>query len=133
MTPLTLTLLPDLLAICRLPPDAPLPEPPDGGSFWSVTRTREEISLVLADDAAPAGWQAERGWRGLKVEGPLAFELTGILASLAGPLAKAGVSLFALSTYDTDYVLVKENDLSQAIATLQTGGHTVVGRTTEAQ
>jgi len=124
MKSLTLALLPDRLAVCRLPPDAPLPAE-TGGSLWSVTRTRGELSLVLAEDAVRDGWKAERGWRGLEVKGPLDFSLTGILASLATPLAEARVSLFAVSTYDTDYVLVREADLERAIEALRGAGHTV--------
>ncbi|HSN87420.1 MAG TPA: ACT domain-containing protein [Thermoanaerobaculia bacterium] len=124
MKSLTLALLPDRLAVCRLPPEAPLPTE-TGGSLWSVTRTRAELSLVLAEDAVRDGWKAERGWRCLEVKGPLDFSLTGILASLATPLAEAGVSLFAVSTYDTDYVLVREESLDRAIRALRDAGHQV--------
>src|SRR5688572_24954456 len=102
---LSLSVMPDRLAICRLPPDAALPAPPAGGGLWSVTRTAEEISLVLPDEERHPDWKAEPGWRALRVDGTLDFALTGILSSLAAPLAAAGVSLFAISTYDTDYVL----------------------------
>lgn len=122
---LSLSLLPDRLAICRLPPDAALPVPPAGGGLWSVTRTAEELSIVLPDEARHPDWKAEPGWRALRVAGTLDFSLTGILASLAAPLAAAGVSLFAVSTWDTDYVLVRERDLEKATAALETEGHTV--------
>ncbi len=123
---LSLTILPERLAICRLPPEEALPERPPRARFWSVTRTEEELSIVLPEEYAPAGSRAETGWRGLKVEGPLDFDTPGILASLALPLAKAGISIFALSTYDTDYILVKEKDLEKAKRALRANGHTLL-------
>jgi hypothetical protein len=125
MKSLILALLPDRLAICRLPPDAPLPPEPPGGPLWSVTRTPHELSLVLAENAVQEDWKAERGWRCLAVEGPLDFSLVGIMASLSAPLAEARVSLFAVSTYDTDYVLVREENLERAIEALRGAGHRV--------
>jgi hypothetical protein len=122
---LSLNILPERLAICRLPPDAPLPEPPSYASFWSATRTEEELAIVLPEEAAPAGCKIEKGWRCFKVLGPLDFGLTGILASLATSLAEAGVSIFAISTYDTDYILVKEENLEKAKQALQASGHSV--------
>jgi hypothetical protein len=122
---LSLYILPGRLAVCRLPPDAPLPRPPSNANFWSVTRTEEELTVVLPDKAAPAGWQAEMGWRCFKVLGPLDFALTGILASLVTSLAEAGVPIFAVSTYDTDYILVKEENLEKAKQALLASGHSV--------
>ena len=121
---LSLTILPERLAICRLPLDAAIPECPPQARFWSVTRTTEELSIVLPEESVSPGWQAETGWRGLKVQGPLDFDLTGILASLVEPLAGAGVSIFAISTYDTDYILVREKDLEKAKRVLMASGHT---------
>ena len=119
-TRLTLTLLPDRLAVCRLAPDAALPPwlAWDGGLI-SLTRTADELSIVCAEERVPGDVQAERGWRAFKVLGPLDFALTGILAGLAAPLAEAGISLFALSTYDTDYILVRAADLERALAALR--------------
>jgi hypothetical protein len=122
--PLSLHVLPERLAVCRLPPDAPVPAPLSRG-FWSATRTQDELSVVLPEAEARPEWKAERGWRGFAVAGPLDFSLTGILASIASPLAAAGVSLFALSTYDTDYVLVREADLERAAQALREAGHAV--------
>jgi uncharacterized protein len=122
---LSLSVLPDRLAICRLPPESALPEPPAGGGLWSVTRTADELSLVLPESARRPDWQAETGWRSFVVDGTLDFSLTGVMASLATPLAEAGVSLFAISTYDTDYLLVREKDLERATAVLAAAGHTV--------
>lgn len=126
MDSLTLSILPGRLAVCRLPPDALVPERPVSACFWSVTRSDDELSLVLPEETAPAGSVVEPGWRCLKVRGPLDFGLTGILASLASPLAEAGVSIFALSTYDTDYILIKENDLEKTKQVLTANGHTIV-------
>ena len=124
MPSLSLTLLPDRLAVCRLDPDAVTPEPAAAG-FWSVTRTSSELSVVVAEAAVEVGWRAERGWRVLEVAGPLDFALTGILLSLVRPLADAGVPVFAISTFDTDYLLVKEADLAPAITALTGAGHAV--------
>jgi hypothetical protein len=119
---LPLTILPGRLAVCRLAPDAAVPSWVNG-PLTAITRTPEELSIVCAQERVPPGIQAEAGWRALKVAGPLDFGLTGILASLAGPLAAAGISIFALSTYDTDYLLVKEENLEQAERTLRAAGH----------
>lgn len=128
--PLSLTVLPYELAICRLPPDTRLPAWMDGLPFYSLTRAEEELSIVCPVDAIPPDIQAasivERGWRALKVAGPLDFSLTGVLASLAGPLAGAGISIFAISTFDTDYLLVRSETLEKAIQVLEESGHTVI-------
>jgi uncharacterized protein len=116
-----LTLLPATYAIWKLPATAPLPQVP----FFAAIRTGEELSLVTEDALAPNGVSCERGWRALKVAGPLDFALTGVLAALAVPLAQAGIPIFALSTFDTDYVLVKETQLTAAVAALEAAGHTV--------
>lgn len=100
-------MLPDTFAVCRLEPEAPLPAWAIQGAFFSLTRTAEELSLVVAQEQIPSEIASERDWKALKVEGPLDFALTGILVSLCAPLAEAGVSVFALSTYDTDYLLIK--------------------------
>jgi hypothetical protein len=122
---LLLTALSDLLAICRLDPGAALPDWAGGGRFVSITRTPAELSIVCAAHVVPAAIQAERDWRALQVAGPLDFTLTGILAALAQPLAEAGISIFALSTYDTDYLLVRAHALERAIAALTAAGHHV--------
>jgi hypothetical protein len=111
-------------AVCRLPADAPWPAP-GPGAFVSATRTAEELSIVCASAEAPAGARVEDGWRALKLEGPIPFEETGVMAGLAGALAGAGLSLFALSTFDTDYLLVKEKDLAAAVEALRRAGHAV--------
>lgn len=121
---LLLTLLPTRLAVCRLDAQAPLPPWPRG-ELVALTRTADELSIVCAEECVPPGIQIEAGWRALKVAGPLDFSLTGILAALAAPLAAAKISIFALSTYDTDYVLVKEVHLADAIRVLSQVGHRI--------
>jgi uncharacterized protein len=94
-------------AVCRFPSDAAIPVTM-GASFISVTRTADELSIVCPADHVPQNIRCEAPWTCFKLEGPFAFTLTGVLASFLDPLAKAGVSIFAVSTFDTDYVLVKQ-------------------------
>lgn len=110
-----LELLPGNFSVCRLPAGAPLPR-----DFFSVTRTGEELSVVCLEGKEPVGARVETGWRCFRVAGTLDFALTGILSSIAAPLATAGVSIFAVSTFDTDYVLVR--DLPGARAALLAAG-----------
>lgn len=128
---LNLLILADTLAICRLEKDAAIPDWAMTGSFVSTTRTAEELSIVCPQIQVPAVMKREEGWRCIKVRGPLDFSLTGILASLTTPLAKAGISVFAISTYDTDYLLVKEENLEKAIEILVTKGHRVQKNSSE--
>ncbi len=122
---LTLSLLHATFAICRLDGDADIPEWALTGSFFSITRTQDELSIVCDQSNVPEGIPCDKGWRCLRVEGPLDLSLTGILSSLAAPLAHAGISIFAMSTYETDYVMVKEKDLDRAILVLSQEGHQV--------
>ncbi len=105
---MTLDVLPGGYAICRLSANAAVPSWTAGGAFASVTRSSSELSIVCASDAVPPDVQAQRGYRGLAVRGPLDFSLVGIMATLAGVLAAASVSIFVVSTYDTDYLFVRE-------------------------
>lgn len=115
---LTLSVLPLSLAVSRLDASLPIPAWAAGGEFFSITRTDEELSIVCPEAQVPSEVKSERGWKALKVEGPLDFGLTGILSSLALPLANAKVSIFSLSTYDTDYILVKKENLDKAVEVL---------------
>lgn len=124
MKTLSLDLLPDRLAVCRLDPGSPLPEAPAHG-LWSLTRTPDEISVVLPESAAQPAWRVEGGWRCFRVAGPLDFSLTGVMASLSRPLAEAGIPIFVLSTFDTDYLLVKEERLERAREVLVQAGHEI--------
>lgn len=115
-------------AITRLPARADLPKElprPAGSALVSVTVTADEVSVVSPAELAPGAGRTRAGWRLLTVRGPLEFTMTGILASVAGALAAAGVSLFAVSTFDTDHVLVQDNDLDRAVEALRQAGHHV--------
>lgn len=124
--PLGLQLLPGNLAVCRLEPDCPVPDWAMQSPFYSVTRTADEVSVVCAESAVPEDVKAERGWRILQVGGPLDFALTGVLARLTVPLAEAGLGVFALCTYDTDYLLIRNRDVPAAVAALRAAGHSIV-------
>jgi uncharacterized protein len=119
---LRLTCVAGLYAICRLPAGAPVPAWALGGSLVSVTHTPDELSIVCQQASVPPDIRMEPGWRCFQVPGPLDFALTGILARLTGPLAAAGVPAFALSTFDTDYLLVREADAARALAAWITAG-----------
>lgn len=122
-----LVVLDNRLAICRFGPDQPLPSwaPKGKGEFFSATRTPQELSIIVAESRVPGDVKCERNWRLLMVQGPLDFSLVGIIAGLSGTLADANVSIFALSTYDTDYLMVKQADLERAVAALREAGYTV--------
>jgi hypothetical protein len=119
-----LTLLPDSLAICRLPRDAPIPQWALAGNFYAVCRSEEELSIVCPDGHPPAEIKADPGWRALKVQGPLPLTEIGVIAALSAPLAEAGISVFVMSTFDTDYLLIKETNVSKAVRVL--GSHHTV-------
>ena len=124
MKSLCLTALPGEFSVWRLAADDPLPSL-ERGNFLSMTRTNDELSIVSPSTDVPSGSQVEDGWRCLRVEGPLAFEMTGVLAELSAPLARAEIPIFVVSTYDTDYLLVKLTDLERASVTLRGAGFVV--------
>ncbi len=119
--------MPDSYAIVRLHPGAELPPWIDRGPFRSVTRTEHEVSVVCRDHDVPDGENAVPGWRVLEALGPLDFSLTGVVASLVVPLAEANLSVFTISTFESDYLLVRARDLGRAIAALEAAGHAVAG------
>jgi uncharacterized protein len=125
MPKLNLMILPHKYAVCRLDPNGYIPHwALLGDDFVSLTRTREELSVVCMQENVPQeGTRAERGWHCIKVLGPFDFSVTGIHASLAVPLAETGISVLAIATYETDHILVKEPDLEKAIKTLEQAGH----------
>ncbi len=125
MADLTLVPVEGDFAICRLHRDAPLPAWAFGGGFVSITRTDDELSVVCRQGAVPGGVRCERDWRCLRVAGTLDLSLVGVLASLVVPLADAGISVFAASTFDTDYLLVKEMDAIRAGEVLRCHGHVI--------
>jgi uncharacterized protein len=113
-------------AVCRLSAGAPVPSWAEGGVLTSITRTSEELSIVCENGRVPNGIVCERDFAAIRVAGTLAPELVGVLASLALPLAEAGVPILAIGTYDTDYVLVRQTDLVRALDALMTVGHRVL-------
>jgi hypothetical protein len=123
---LPLELLADTLAICRLDAGAAVPTwTAQSSGFLTVSRTAEELSITALQRAVPADVSCERDYRALRVRGPLPLNLVGILTSIADPLAEVGLSICAISTYDTDYVLVKARDLEAALRALERAGHQV--------
>lgn len=126
MNGLRLDVLPGRYAVARLDGTEELPGWADGPGFTSVSRSGEELSVVCDESRVPDHVHAERGFRCLRVAGPLNFAQTGILASIAGPLADAGISIFAVSTFDTDYLLLRGDDLAAAVAVLAAADHQIV-------
>jgi len=121
---LTLELLTATFAVCRLDFDAPIPDWAHC-DFVSITRTRDEMSIVCRQEEVPDDVQAERGWRCLRVVGKLEFSLVGVIASLTKVLADAEISVFVVSTFDTDYLLVRQIDVNRTVEALKDAGHTV--------
>lgn len=126
MEALKLRFLPGHYAICRLGPQEEIPVWAVCSGFYSVTRTEDELSLVCGEAHVPDGVVCAKGYTALMVQGPLDFSLVGILSSISAALAEAAVSIFALSTYDTDYILMKESDKSAAAEALKRAGYIVL-------
>jgi hypothetical protein len=122
---MNLILLPETLAIAKLPPTAVIPTWALQGPFFSITQTADELSIVTLEEHIPLTVGANKGWRAFQVQGPIDFSAVGVLNSLTAPLAEAGISIFTISTYDTDYVLVKEEVRKQATKVLLAAGHQV--------
>lgn len=123
---LSITVLEDRLAVCRLHASAPLPDWAGGArGFTSITRATDELSIIVAEKAVPAGIQSQSGWRLLKLHGPFDFSLTGIVAAIGDPLRDAGVSMLWISTFDTDHLLVQQRDLVRCVEALKLYGHQV--------
>ncbi len=122
---LKFSFVPGVFAICKLAAAEPLPEWALAGPFISVTRTAEELSIVCHADNLPRDVNSESHWICFKLQGPFAFTQTGILASFIGPLAANAIPIFAISTFDTDYVLIKEEYAGVALQALQQAGHQI--------
>jgi len=122
--PLTLFRLAETYAVARLAPDAPVPSWAHG-ELVSITKTRDELSIVAPAEQVPDEIDAERDWRFFGVQGPLPFSMTGVLAELSTGLADAGISIFAVSTFDTDYIATKTDDFERALAVLEAAGHVI--------
>lgn len=125
---LSFSILPGRFAITKLAPDARVPrEVVDANGFVSISRTSDELSIVAPDDVLARLPGADRGWGCLKLHGPFSFDQVGILVSMLVPLAAARIGIFAISTFNTDYLLVKCADLARAVDVLQSAGHRCVG------
>jgi hypothetical protein len=124
-TSLRLFTVDGMFAVCKMPADAPIPHWATDGKLVSITRTADELSIVCRQDHVPDDIHYERDWRCLRIAGAMPFTVVGVLASLAAPLASAGIGIFAISTFDTDYLLTKAADFERAISALRKSGHVV--------
>jgi len=124
--PLTIRLLEGKYGICRLERNALIPEWVNKSDFLSITRTLDELSVVCSEECIPDSIKCEKGRRILKIEGPLDFSLIGILSSISAILAREGISIFVVSTYDTDYILVKNDDIDNATEALKREGYRII-------
>ena len=122
---LNLEMIEGTYAVVRLDPDEAVPTWARGGALWSITQTPEELSIICTSDRVPPGPRTEGPFRALKIKGTMDFALTGILAAIADPLAAAQISIFSISTFDTDYILVRNTDLGKALESLRNAGHQI--------
>jgi hypothetical protein len=113
-------------AIAKFPSHAAIPAWAADSPFFSVTRTPEELSVVAAETSVPPTLEASRGWRMFQVHGPFAFDEIGVVAALANPLARVGLGIFVISTFDTDYLLVQQEEVPVAVETLEHAGHKIL-------
>ncbi|MDY0236466.1 MAG: ACT domain-containing protein [Gudongella sp.] len=123
---LTMKLLKDEYGVARLDVLDEVPKWVVKGEFYSITKTEDELSILCSEIDIPSDVKCERNWRILKVEGPLDFSLVGILSSISAVLAKVKISIFVISTFDTDYILVKDKDLAKSIESLRNGGYNII-------
>ena len=122
---LALLTLPERFAVCKLEANAAVPSWATSGSLVSITRTADELSVVCPQAVIPEGVTCERDWCCVRVAGRMDFAMIGVVASLVNPLADSGISVFVLSTFDTDYLLVKGDDWDRAVDALRLAGHQV--------
>ncbi|MGM0880711.1 MAG: ACT domain-containing protein [Bacillota bacterium] len=125
---MNLVILDTLFSVVKLPPKEEIPSWAGKGEFFSITRTNEELSIVCPTSNVPDSIlkDVEHDWKCIKVEGVLDFALTGILSSLANPLAENNISIFAISTFNTDYLLIKVDSIEKAKSVLENAGHTFI-------
>lgn len=117
------SVLPGRFAVCRMAPDIAVPEWATVSKFFSITRTAAELSVVCAEECVPAGIHSETGWACIQLQGPFPFQMTGVLAAILNPLAAAGIGIFAISSFDTDSILIKADHVPIAEAALRKAGH----------
>jgi len=120
---LVLSILSETFTIHKFSPDASIPEKILKSNYYSVSKTENELSLVCSEIIEVESLQSSKGWKCIKVRGPLDFNLTGILAGISGILAKGDISIFAISNFDTDFILVRSQDLSSAKTKLRQAGY----------
>jgi hypothetical protein len=120
---MNITALEGLYAVCRLDPGGAIPEWALASEFLSITRSREELSLVCRQEKVVSSVRCSRDWRVMGLEGPLDLQMKGVLSGLLGHLARESISVFVVSTYDTDYLLVKNFDYKRAVEVLMGEGH----------
>ena len=120
---ITLKLLEKTYSICKLSPNKEIPNIPS--DFLSITRTKDELSIVLEAGLEPIDSKVEKSWKVIQVIGPLDFSLTGVLSSIANPLSEANISIFVISTFDTDFILIKKEKINEAIDVLRNSGFSV--------
>ena len=114
-------------AVCQMPTGGGDMRWINKSGFWSVTETDEEVSVICLDECLPERMSKESGWALIRVAGPLDFSLVGILSSILTPLAESGISVFTLSTFNTDYIMVKHTQLAQAVSVLAYSGYSIRG------
>ncbi|MBN2102856.1 ACT domain-containing protein [bacterium] len=123
---LRLSVLPQMYIICSLPPDSKIFDCSDLSSFFSITKTSKELKIVCDENHIPGKCRKSENWKCMKVEGSFDLHTIGVLESIAAPLAKNKISLYVVSTYDTDYILIHATDLDSAVSCLTEYGHTFV-------
>ncbi|MEG0857198.1 MAG: ACT domain-containing protein [Terrisporobacter sp.] len=123
---LTLKLLDRVYAVCRLDKGQPVEQWALEGDFSSITKTEDEISLVCLDNKVPSHIKHEGNLRTLKIEGPLDFSLVGILSKISTLMSNKNIPIFAMSTYDTDYILIKNDEINKAIEILEQNNYNVI-------
>jgi len=119
---MNLRILDGTFSVCRLKPSDSIPEWVYRSSFYSISKSKDELSIVCESNYVPEDVKSEKNWNLIKVKGPLDFNLTGIFSSLTKPLAEDGISIFAISTFDTDYLLVKAEKIQDAKVALEKSG-----------
>jgi len=124
---LKLCVLPGHYAICSFPPDATLPDWVDRPSFLSTTKTPKEITVVCEENQVPGECKKSDNWKCIKIEGRFDLDAVGVLAGIAGPLAQSKISLYVISTFETDYILIHANDIDKAVSCLENFGHSFMG------
>jgi hypothetical protein len=120
---LQLSLLKDKYGICTLPNTAPIPDWALTQSLASITRTEKELTIVCRLEILPSQYQSDLNWRCFKIDGSFDLNQIGVISSISSPLADAGISIYVISTYDTDYFLIQEQNLEKTISVLSNSGH----------